>query len=504
MRQKVLVVLLTLALVLVLAPLGLADNDTLIIGSGAEAPGLDPRVEVDIPAFERINLILEPLIVFNTQMELEARLAVDWELTNDNYTITFWLREGVTWHDGEPFTAEDVKYTFEWVLDPDSDAANASLYADIEEIEIEDDHTVHFHLSSPNVFLLNNMARMNITPAHAGNREDFRQNPVGTGPYMLDNWVRDDRMELVAFNDYWGGEPNIPNVVFRTIPENPTRLLAFEAGEIDVYQGGVVPREIERLEADPNLIVQRTPSTGYAYLGMNTLSEPLNDVRVRHALSHAINREGIVQRVLNGIGTTGVGPVPAALPWYNDDVPRYDYDIERARELLDEAGLLGQDITLDLYTNENLERIRIAEILQFEAARVGIDINVHIEEWGAFLDRILGSEDYDLYILGWSGQLDPDRAMYRQFHTEGSFNDTYISDPRLDELLEKGLTVPPDSQESIEIYREAQEIVVELAPYGFINFQEEVGLVHPYIEGYEVHPYPANSWQNAHLFTKNK
>lgn len=504
MKNKLLVLFLSLLLVTALAPLGLADSDTLFIGSGAEAPGLDPRVEVDIPAFERINLIMESLVVFNSSMELEPRLATDWELTNDNHTISFWLREGVTWHDGEPFTADDVKYTYEWILDPDSDAPNASLYLDIEEIEIEDEHTIHFHLSTPNVFLLNNMARLPIVPRHAGERDDFRQNPVGTGPYMFDSWVRDDRMDLVAFNDYWGGEPNIARVVFRTIPENPTRLLAFEAGEIDVFQGGVVPRELDRLEEDPNIIVQRTPSTGYAYLGMNTLSEPLNVLEVRHALSHIINRDAIVERVLNGIGTPGVGPVPAALPWYNDDVPRYDYDLDKARELLEEAGYYGEDISLDLYTNENLERIRIAEILQFEAARVGISINVHVEEWGAFLDRVLGSEDYDLYILGWSGQLDPDRAMYRQFHTEGSFNDTYISNERLDYLLEKGLTVPSDSQESIDIYREAQEIVVELAPYGFINFQEEVGLQHPYLEGYEVHPYPANSWQNAHLFTINK
>ncbi len=505
MARRLFGLLLVMVLVFSLSMVVVADPNTLVIGIGAEAPGLDPRVEVDVPAFERINIIMEPLVVFNVDMELEPRLATEWEISDDLLTMTFLLREGVTWHDGEPFTAADVKYTFDWVLDPENDAPNRPLYADIEEVEIEDDYTVHFHLSSSNVFLLNNMARMNVVPKHRGDDTDFRTNPVGTGPYMFERWVRDDRLELKAYNDYWGGEPITPNLIIKTIPESSTRLMAFEAGEIDVYQGGIVPLELSRLEIEPSYVVQRSPSTGYDYFAFNTKNPPLDNVYVRQAICHLINREAIVERVWAGIGTPGVTPVPAALPWYNDDVRRYDYSLEKARELLEKAGYPDGGFTLEFYTNaENAERIRMGELLQFELARVGIYLNINTEEWGAYLDRILGTDDYDVYLLGWSGQLDPDRAMYRQFHTDGAMNDTYISDERLDYLLEKGLTLPPDSQESLDVYREAQDIVVELAPYGFIRYYEEVALQHDYLKGYTIHPYPANAWMDAHLFWKDK
>lgn len=481
-----------------------ADNDTLVIGTGAEAVGLDPRLETDVPSFERINVIMEPLLKFDVDMNLTALLAKEWSVSEDTMTLVFKLEEGVTWHDGTPFTAEDVKYTFEWVLDPENAAPNMGLYEDIAEFEIVNDYEIIFRLGEPNSFLLNNIARMPITPKHDGNRSDFRQSPIGTGPYKLVSWTRDDRMTLVENEDYWGGRPIIPNLVFRSIPENSTRLLAFEAGEIDVYQGGVVAQEINRLEDDPKVVVQRAPGTGYNYLGFNTQVGALKDVKVRQAMSYLINREGIVSRVLNGIGTPGISPVSMALPWFNSTVERYEYSVEKARELLAEAGYKDGDINLKLYTNENADRMRIAEILQFEAQQAGINVEVIIEEWGAYLARVQETDDFDIFILGWSGQLDPDRAMIRQFHTDGANNYGKYSNERVDYLLEKGRTVPPESQDSIDIYGEAQEIIVREVPYGFINYSEEVGLQHPYIENWEVHPYGAAAWQDAHKIEKKK
>jgi len=503
-RKQSLLVVVALFFVLAFSFTALADNDTLVIGAGAEALGLEPRLETDVPSFERINIIMEPLVKFNVDMELAPLLAKDWNVSDDTMELWFLLEEGVKWHDGEPFTAEDVKYTFEWVLNPENAAPNMGLYQDIEQIEIINDYEIKFYLRQPNSFLLNNIARMPIVPKHDGDREDFRQKPIGTGPYKLVSWTRDDRMILEANEDYWQGKPIIPNVVFRPIPENATRLLAFEAGEIDVFQGGVVPQEIDRLEADPNYIVQRVTGTGYNYLGFNTQVGSLSDVRVRQALSYVINREGIVSRVLNGIGEPGISPVSKALPWFNPDVERYEYNPEKAAELLADAGYGPGDIKLRLYTNENPERMRIAEILQFEAEQVGIHVDVIIEEWGAYLTRIQETDDFDIFILGWAGQLDPDRAMIRQFHTDGANNYGKYSNPRVDYLLEQGRTVPPESQESLDLYGEAQEIIVREAAYGFINYSEEVGLQHPWVGNWEVHPYSAAAWQDIYLMTKNK
>lgn len=504
MRRNSMLIAVALLVVFAFSAVAGASNDTLIIASGAEAVGLDPRLETDIPSFERINLINQALVQFKVNMELEEALATEWTVSEDTMTLWFKLREGVKWHDGQPFTAEDVKYTFEWVLNPENGALNMGLYADIEEMEIVNDYEIIFRLSQPNAFLLNNIARMPITPKHDGNRADYRQKPIGTGPYKFVSWTRDDRLILVENQDFWGGRPIIPNIVFRTIPENATRLLAFEAGEVDIYQGGVVPMEIGRLEADPNYVIQRTPGTGYTYLGFNTKVGSLSDVKVRQAVSYLINREGIVANVLNGIGEPGIGPVSISLPWFNESVVRYDYSIEKAKELLEEAGYEPGEINLRLYTNENTERMRIAEILQYECQKAGINVEVIIEEWGAYLSRVQETDDFDIFILGWSGQLDPDRAMIRQFHTTGSNNYGKYSNERVDYLLDLGRSVPGDSQESIEIYREAQEIVVREVPYGFINYSEEVGIHHPYIGNWVVHPYGAAAWQDAHTMTKNK
>ncbi len=502
--QKRLCLALVLMLVLGVGGMALAKNDTLVIGSGAEALGLEPRLETDVPSYERINVIMEPLVKFDVEMNLVPCLATDWEFGEDALSLTFQLREGVTWHDGQPFSAADVKYTFDWVLDTENAAPNRGLYADIKEIEVVNDHVVKFHLAKRYSFLLNNIARMAIVPKHDGDRADFRQKPIGTGPYVLVSWTRDDRMVLQANESYWGGKPATPNLIFRTIPEDSTRLLAFEAGEIDIFQGGVVPQELSRLEQDSRFVVQRVAGTGYNYLGFNTKVGALSDLKVRQALSYLINREGIVSRVLAGIGTPGVGPIPESLPWFNPNVMRYEYSLDKAKALLAEAGYGPGDISIRLFTNENPTRMRIAEILQFEAQRAGIEVEVIIEEWGAYLTRIQETDDFDIFILGWSGQLDPDRAMIRQFHTNGANNYGKYSNKHLDTLLDYGRTIAPDSQESIDIYNTAQEIVVREVPYGFINYTEEVGLQHKYIKNWTVHPYAAGAWQDVHLMVKDK
>lgn len=497
----------TLALLVAVLLLGTnvyAQETTLVIGATAEAPGLDPRVEVDAPAFERINTMMEPLVAFGTDLGLKPRLATDWEFSEDGLTLTFTLRQGVLFHHGREFVAEDVKYTYEWLLDPDNDAPNRPLYADIESIETPDDTTVVFNLSEANSFLLNNLARMPILPHDLAAEEEFRDNPVGTGPLMFESWDRDDRMVLRAFEDYWGGRPQVDVVEFRPIPEDATRLLAFEGRQLDMYQGGVVPAELARLEEDPAFVVQRTPGTGYTYVGFNLRSEPLADVRVRQAVSHLIPREAIVERIMEGIGEPGISMISPDMPWFNPDVARFEYDPERAEELLAEAGI-EEGTTLRLYTHENPVRIQIAEILEFELGQIGIDVDVTIEEWGAFLNRLTETEDYDMFILGWVGQIDPDRAMSRQFTTDGAFaNFIYYSNERVDELLTRGPLVAPDSEESIELYQEAQAIIVEAVPYAFINYTEEVGLHHPYIEGWEIHPYSPATYQNVHEIVKDR
>ena len=492
-----LVIVLALAFVFAGTTMVMAEEESrVVIGSGAEAPGLDTRAEVDIPAFERINLISEPLIVFNYDLGLEPALAEDWEYSEDGTELTFYLREGVMFHHGREFVADDVKYTIEWILDEDNDAANRDLYAAIEEVEVVNDYEVTLHLSEVNTFLINNIARFGIVPRDKGEElgEDFGNEPVGTGPYVFESWDRDDRMILEAHEDYWGGTPNFDVVEFRAITEDSARLLAFEAGEIDMYQGGVVPDELARLEDDPDVDVYRTPGTGYSYVGFDNEEGPMTDKNLRKAVSHMLNREAIVEHVMQGIGEVGQSQIMPNMPWFHEDLDFIGYDPEKAQQYFQNSVAAEEDVQIRVFTNENPVRMQIAEIMEYELGEIGIDVEVVIEEWGAFLDRIYDTNDYEMFILGWGGQMDPDRASYRQFHSEGSANHINFTNDRMDELLEEGRTVDPNSERSIEIYREVQEILNEEAPKAFINYTEEVALVQPEFEGFEIHSYSANAW----------
>ncbi len=494
-----------LAVLLIVASFAMSQDTALaeervVVGVQAEAPGLHTLVEVDTYAMERVNLISEPLVFIEHDLDLAPSLATAWEISDDAMQIEMELREGVYWHHGREFVAEDVQYTYEWILDEDNPAANRDLYAAIDEIEIVDEHEVVFHLNEPFTFLVNNMARVGIVPHDVHEdmgHEDFRQEPVGTGPYEHEEWLDDDYHIMTANEDYWGGEPNFAEVEFRPIPENSSRLLAFEAGEIDMYQGGVVPEELERLEEDPDINVDRTAGTGYNYLGMNLESdvtpEATQNIDFRRAVTHAVNREGIVEHVQHGIGEPGKSQIVPDMPHFNDEIDYPQYDPEKAREYFEQSGL-EEGTTVELYAHEDPTNMQIAEVLEYELSELGINVEIMIEEWGAFLDRILDTDDYDLYLLGWAGQVDPDRASYRQFHSEGTQNDTNFADERMDELLEEGRRVDPSSQESIEIYQEVQEILLEEHPKAFINYQEAVGLIQPEFEGFRAHPYSPNTW----------
>jgi peptide/nickel transport system substrate-binding protein len=489
-------VLLALAILALLAGSALANR--LVVGGTAEASGLDPRRVNDVPSFHRIWTMFESLLVFEKDLSYAPRLATDWSFSDDGSVITFNLRRGVMFHHGKEFKAEDVKYTIEWMTNPENPVLNRQLWSSLSRVDTPDDYTVVVTLDPVNVWSLNALARLPIVPSDIGDLDSFPTNPQGTGPFKFVNWVRDDRLELVAFDGYWDTDRgNVTELVIRTIPEDATRLLAFEAGEVDLYHGQVVPLEVNRLEAETNWVT-RVTGLGWTYLGFNGRSEPLGDPRVRQAFYHLLPVEAIVARLYNGVGTVSVGPIAPESIYFSPDVPTYPYDVEAARRLLNEAGV-GQ-VTLRLHTNSaNAVRFQIAEVLQAEAAKVGITVQIIGEEFGAFIDRILGADrDFDLFILGWAGNVDPDYATYGLFKTDASNNYVGYSNPRVDELLDLGRLTPPGTPESIAIYQEVQNLLMADVPFAFINNSEEIGLVQEWVSGWSVHPYTSGTYMDLH------
>lgn len=491
-----------LALLALLA--GSAMATRLVVGGTAEASGLDPRRVNDVPSFQRIWTMFESLLVFEKDLSYAPRLATGWTFSDDGSQITFTLREGVTFHHGKPFTSEDVKYTIEWMTNPDSPVLNRQLWSSLSKVETPDDYTVVVTLDPVNVWSLNALARLPIVPADLGELDSFPSNPVGTGPFQFVEWVRDDRLVVRAFDGYWDSDRgNVSEIVIRTIPEDAARLLAFEAGEVDLYHGQVVPLELSRLSSTNWLT--RTTGLGWTYLGFNFRNEPLGDARVRQAFYHLLPAEAIVQRIYNGLGTVSDSPIAPESIYYNPNVPRYAYDVERARALITEAGV-APGTTIRLHTNSaNAVRLQIAEVLQNEAAKIGINVQIIGEEFGAFIERVMSDErDFDLFILGWAGNVDPDYATYGLFKTGASNNYIGYSNARVDELLDLGRLTPPGSPESIAIYQEVQALLMADVPFAFFNNSEEVGLVQEWISGWSVHPYSSGTYMDLHKVTKSR
>jgi peptide/nickel transport system substrate-binding protein len=500
--RHVLVALATLSLLFA----GMAQAQTrLVVGNISEAVNLDPRLVNDVYSFQRIYTIYEPLIAFEKDLSYIPRLATDWSFSEDGSVITFQLREGVLWHHGTEFTSADVKYTIDWLLNPDNAAPTASNWASIAEVTTPDPYTVVFHIDPVNVWIFNMLARTPIVPADRGDESGFATNPSGTGPWELVEWVRDDRMVLRRFEDHWETERgNVDELVFRTIGEDAARLLAFEAGEIDLYQGQVVPVEVPRLEAETPWVT-RIGGLGHTYWGFNTRHPILADARVRQALNHLIPGEAIVQRLYSNVGTAGVSPVSPDSAYFSPTTPRYPYDPERARALLAEAGYAdGFSVRLHVGSNQAV-RVQVAEVLQYEAAQVGVDVQIHAEEFATMLPRIQTEPyDFDTYILGWAGNVDPDYALFPMFHSTGSSNYIGYSNPRFDELIELGRRLAPGSPESIAAYREAQDLLMTEVPYAFIINSTEIGLVQEWIEGWGVHPNASVTFHDLHKVVKNR
>ena len=493
-----LVIALTALLALSLA----AAQTQLNIALQAEAGTLDPRIALSVYDNQLIDTMMEPLVMFGYDLALEPRLATSWTVSDDGLTYTFELREGVLFHDGTTFGSEDVKATFDWMLDRNNPATYIDLYADIVEVTAVDERTVSFTLGEQNAFFLNSIARLQIIPSERVDDPSFATNPVGTGPFRFVERVSDDRTVVEAFDDYWGGRAKVDRVVFRPITEDATRLLALEAGEIDLFQGQINGIDLARLEQDDRFVVSRTAGTGNIYLGFQHASEGLKDVRVRQAFAHLLNREAIVDRVLLGVGLPGVSMISPNTEWFNENVQRFPYDPERARELLAEAGYAPGELSLRLYTDENPVRAQIAEIVQFEATQIGVNVDVTVEEFGAFWDRIIQTDDFDLYLAGWTGNVDPNYAMYNLYKSDGANNFNNYSNPRVDELLVKGLRVEPFSDEQFAIYDEAQELIVADLPGSYIYYIEETGVFRANVEGWRTHPYASSTFKNLHLVEK--
>lgn len=457
------------------------DTDVLVAAIGGEPDQLDPQKTSSYFSFQVLENVFDTLVEPDENLEMQPALADSWDVSDDQLTWTFHLREGVTFHDGSDFTADDVVYSYRRIID--EQLANAWKFGAVEDVVAADELTVEITVSQPTPNLLSNLGGfkgMAIVEQANVESGDIATAPVGTGPFAFERYTSGDSIELTAFEDYWGGAPEIGGVEFRFISEPTTALAAVRSGDVQ-WTDSVPPQQLESLLSDEALEVGQAPSNDYWYLALNEAREPWSDARVRQAVAFAIDREAIIQAVSYGTAEANQLAIPESSFWYTP-YEGYETDLDRAQALLDEAGV--GDLTMDLLvTSDYPETVTAAQIIADNLAPLGITVEIRSPDFGAWLDE-QNTGNFDVLMMGWLGNLDPDDFYYAQHHSAGGSNAQGYANPEVDRLLDAGrVETDPDTRK--DLYAQAATIIADEASYIYLYNPAVLQVWSPSLQGYE-------------------
>lgn len=457
------------ALVLLVGCSGKPDPRTLVMIIESSPTNLDPRVGLD--AFsERIDeLLFDSLVRRDQHFNLIPWLADSWEIP-DPLTYVFRLHHGVHFHDGQPLTSRDVKWTFDSLLTGKVRSSKTSTYKWVDHIDAADDYTVVFHLKEPFASLLWNLSDGAIGIVPYGSGEDFSLHPIGSGPFRYVSAQQDKEVIVDRNPQYWAAPAKVDRVDFKVIPDATTRALELRKQSADIAVNALTADTVLTLKKDPDLTVMQSPGTIYSYLALNLRDPILKDVRVRHAIAYAINVQPIIHYIWRDQAQPAYSVLPAEHWAYDSNVAKYPYNPARARQILDDAGYKPVNrvrfhITMKTSTEESTRLV--AAVLQQQLREVGIALDIRTFEFGTFYADI-SKGAYQLHSLRWiGGNQDPD--IFEDIFDSSSFpprrhNRTFYSNPRLDELVREGRSTLDQEKRKV-IYDEIQQIVAEDLPY---------------------------------------
>ena len=435
---------------------------SITIAQGVEPPGLDPTTATSavIPRVVYSN-ILEGLVKIDRNGKIAPALVRDFKISKDGKEYTFILKKGVKFHDGKPFDAEDVKFTFERLMDPKTATAHPEYYKDIDSVQVVDSHTVKIKMKNVNSIFLFNLARPDSIIVNKQAVDRLKSAPIGTGPFKFVEWVRGDHITLAKFDDYHRkGIPYLDKVTFKFIGDPSAQIASLKAGDIDVIAYDVSPENALLLEKDPKFKVLNGYTTTKVILSTNNSRKPFNDVRIRRAMAHAIDRTALIKGAMSGYGVSIGSHMDPGNPYYIDLTPYYPYNPEKAKQLLKEAGYAdGFEAVIKLPERYVFAR-RSGEIIADMFSQVGIRLKIELTEWGQWIDRVFKNADYDLTVIGHAEPFDIN------IYAKPTYYFRYDS-PKFQETLKKA-EMEADPKIRKELYIACQKIITEDAVNGFL------------------------------------
>jgi peptide/nickel transport system substrate-binding protein len=509
-----------------------AFGDTYIEALQGNISGLIPNVLTDGPSFEVASLLYNGLVKYDKDLILRPELAESWQYSRDCLDLTFKLRRDVRWHDGQPFTADDVVFTYETMVNPKTPTAYGGDFKTVEEVKAVDPYTVHVRYKQPNAKALQSWGIW-MLPKHlleAAAREgklreapQNRTNPVGTGPYLFKEWKSGEKVVLVANPNYFEGRPFISRVVYRIIPSSATTFLELKAKGVDGAK--LTALQFKRQTEYPAFRKAYTKyqyaANVYVYLGMNLRDQRFADRRVRQAFAYAINKHEIIDGVRLGLAREATGPYKPGTWQYNANVHQYPFDPAKARALLASAGWTttdhegflvknGQRFKFDLLLAQGSDEGRkVAEIIQSSFKDIGVQVEIRVIEWAALLKEYIKKRNFEAVILAWGVTPDPDQ--YDIWHSSKTSPDELnrigYANAEVDDLLEKGRGTCVEADRK-KYYDRLQEVLAEDQPIVFLYFRDGLPVVSSRIRGIVPAPiginYNFNEWYvplNLHRYT---
>lgn len=486
-----------------------AAGQPLVIAMGADNTGLDPEAVMNNESGYIMAAIYDQLVQYKSgTTEIGPGLADSWDISEDGLTYTFHLHQGIKFQDGTPFNADAVVAWLDRLINKDNPNYYAKRpgidsYVDftfhgVDSYKKLDDNTVQIHMTKPNAEFLNSLAMvwMGVTSPAAVEKYglDYYKHPVGTGPFKFVEWVPNDHVTLEANTDYWKGAPKLSKLVYQVIPESSVRLMELQKGTVDVL-ADVSPADAATLQGDSNINLIKQPGLMVNGVALPTEVKPFNDPRVRQALNYAIDKDSLNKFLFKGLATTMNSPIPPTEWSYDKSLPGYPYNVEKAKQLLSEAGYPnGFDATLYVYPNPRsynpVGGPDLAQALQSDLKKIGVNITIQQLEWGAFLAKVRAQDFSDMALAGWSGDNgDPDNFIDALWGSDQipSGNEAHYSNKELDNIISQALATT-DHDQRVTLYEQAQKILMDDAPWIYLNYATQIRATSTKVQGMVLNP----------------
>ncbi|AMQ05509.1 ABC transporter substrate-binding protein [Sporosarcina psychrophila] len=497
---------------------------SLVYARGADSVGLDPINVTDGESIRVTHAIFETLFEYDEKLELQPKLAESFETADDGLMWTIHLKNGIKFHDGTDFNADAVVFNFDRWMDPQNPYHIGDftyypfLYGGfkgepnhkIEHVKAIDNSTVEIKLiekTAPFIsYLAIPMFGMASPAAIEKYNEKFIEHPVGTGPFEFESWTRNDKIVLKANENYYiEGQPLLDKIIFTVLPDNSARLNGLLSGEVDIIDG-MNPSDADTVEANDSLKLVKRPSFNNGFMVFNTEKAPFDNVKVRQAINMAIDKKGLVDAFYNGYAEVAKNPIPPSLWGYNDDIVDYPYNPEDAKKLLVEAGY-PDGFKTEIWAMSNPrpympQPLKTAEVIQANLQAIGIEAEIKTYEWATYLEKT-GNGEHTMAMYGWTGVMaDPDNFLSPNLSSTNTekpaSNRAFYKNEEFTSLLQQARETF-DQEERIKLYKKAQEIFHEDAPWVTIaHTTPPIGLA-DYVEGFEAHPMENDNFAKIYL-----